>query len=110
MLWSLTPELLDRCGADGSAPFVAAGFKLDGFAMMRGDHSIGRVAMDAIPSRHACASAIPESETERLVEERLAAQGIAVQGQGSRRGRSGPQPSVGPPALRALRAGRLLIA
>ena len=39
VLWSRTLELLDRGGSGGSAPFVAAGFKV-----RRGQHRRGRTA------------------------------------------------------------------
>ena len=79
VLWSRTLELLDRGGANGSAPFVDAGFKLDGVTFVAGTNVVGRVAMDAIPSPHAYALTIPQSDTERLLEERLAAQGVMVE-------------------------------
>ncbi|WP_313902097.1 FAD-dependent monooxygenase [Methylobacterium sp. E-046] len=79
VLWSRTLELLDRGGAQGATPFVDAGFKVEGVTFVAGSDVVGRVAMDAIPSVHAYALAIPQSETERLLEERLAAQGITVE-------------------------------
>ena len=79
VIWSRTLELLDRGGAGGSAPFVDAGFKVDGVAFVAGLKAVGRVAMDAIPSPHAYALTIPQSDTERLLEERLAAQGVTVE-------------------------------
>ncbi|MDP4023996.1 FAD-dependent monooxygenase [Methylobacterium sp. NEAU 140] len=78
VLWSRTLELLDRGSARGAAPFVEAGFKVKGVTFVAGGDVVGRVAMDGIPSVHAYALAIPQSETERLLEERLAEQGVAV--------------------------------
>ncbi|MBE7186083.1 MAG: FAD-dependent monooxygenase [Methylobacterium mesophilicum] len=79
VLWSRTLELLDRGGTRGVAPFVEAGFKLEGVTFMTGDQTVGRVAMDHIPSVHAYALALAQFDTERLLEERLAEQGVSVE-------------------------------
>ena len=79
VLWSRTLELLDRGGANGATPFVDAGFKVDGVAFIAGKKDVGRVTLDGIPSPHAYALTIPQSDTERLLEERLASQGITVE-------------------------------
>ncbi|WP_246102120.1 FAD-dependent monooxygenase [Methylobacterium terricola] len=79
VLWSRTLELLDRGAAGGAAPFVAAGFRIAGVSVLAGETVVGRVTMDAVPSAHAYALALPQSETERLLEERLAGQGVAVE-------------------------------
>jgi 2-polyprenyl-6-methoxyphenol hydroxylase-like FAD-dependent oxidoreductase len=79
VLWSRTLELLDRGGLDGAIPFVAAGFKVNGIMFMTGDKVVGRVEMDDVPSAHNYALTIPQSETERLLEERLAGQGVTVE-------------------------------
>ncbi|MDR5835954.1 FAD-dependent monooxygenase [Caballeronia sp. LZ034LL] len=78
VLWSRTLELLDR-GVGGAAPFVDAGFKLEGVTFIANDRVVGRVAMDSIPSLHNYALALPQSETERLLEERLVKQGVRVE-------------------------------
>lgn len=78
VLWSRTLELLDR-GTGGAAPFVDAGFRIEGVTFMAHDKVVGRVAMDAIPSTHNYALALAQSETERLLEERLAAQSVMVE-------------------------------
>ena len=79
VLWSRTLELLDRGGHAGAAPFVTAGFKVEGIMFMTGDKVVGRVAMAGVPSVHNYALTIPQSETERLLEERLEHQGITVE-------------------------------
>src|SRR5918998_2744405 len=78
VLWSRTLELLDR-GGGGSAPFVAAGFKAEAVNIVAGDRAIGRVGMGGVRSPHPYALMLPQSETERLLEERLAGQGVAVE-------------------------------
>jgi 2-polyprenyl-6-methoxyphenol hydroxylase-like FAD-dependent oxidoreductase len=74
VLWSRTLELLDR-GGGGSAPFVAAGFKAEAVNIVAGDRAIGRVGMGGVRSPHPYALMLPQSETERLLPERLAGQG-----------------------------------
>ena len=58
---------------------MAAGFKLEGVTFLAGDAVLGHVSMRSIPSAYNYALTIPQSETERLLEERLAGQGIAVE-------------------------------
>ncbi len=77
VLWSRTLELLDR--GMGAAPFVDAGFKVGGVTIVAGDKVVGRVAMDGVPSAYAFVLMIPQSETERLLEERLGEQGVTVE-------------------------------
>jgi 2-polyprenyl-6-methoxyphenol hydroxylase-like FAD-dependent oxidoreductase len=77
VLWSRTLELLERGG--GSAPFVEAGFKAVAVNFVAGDKVIGRVTMDAVRSPHPYGLMLPQSETERLLEERLDAQGVQVE-------------------------------
>ena len=77
VLWSRTLELLDRGG--GSAPFVDAGFKAEAVNFIAGDKVIGRVAMDGVQSPHPYGLMLPQSETERLLEERLRDLGVAVE-------------------------------
>ena len=77
VLWSRTLELLDR--GIGAAPFVDARFKVGGVTIVAGDKVVGRVAMDGVPSAYAFVLMIPQSETERLLEERLGEQGVTVE-------------------------------
>jgi 2-polyprenyl-6-methoxyphenol hydroxylase-like FAD-dependent oxidoreductase len=77
VLWSRTLELLDRGG--GSAPFVEAGFKAEAVNFVAGDKVIGRVAMDSVQSPYPYGLMLPQSDTERLLEQRLGEQGITVE-------------------------------
>jgi len=80
VLWSRTLELLERGG--GSAPFVDAGFKMHAVNVVAGDgRPMGRVSMDAIPSPYPYALMLPQSDTERLLEERLERFGVRVERQ-----------------------------
>jgi 2-polyprenyl-6-methoxyphenol hydroxylase-like FAD-dependent oxidoreductase len=79
VIWSRTLELLDRGG--GAAPFVDAGFKADSVNIIAGDKVIGRVSMESAQSPYPYGLMLPQSETERLLEERLAGLGVSVERQ-----------------------------
>jgi 2-polyprenyl-6-methoxyphenol hydroxylase-like FAD-dependent oxidoreductase len=77
VLWSRTLELLDRSG--GSAAFVEAGFKVDAVNFIAGEGKlVGRVSVASVQSPHPYALMLPQSETERLLEERLHELGVTV--------------------------------
>jgi 2-polyprenyl-6-methoxyphenol hydroxylase-like FAD-dependent oxidoreductase len=71
VIWSRTLELLDR-GDRGSAPFVEAGFKVNGAV-------VGHVKMDSVASPYPYALMLPQSDTELLLEERLLRRGVSVE-------------------------------
>jgi 2-polyprenyl-6-methoxyphenol hydroxylase-like FAD-dependent oxidoreductase len=77
VLWSRTLELLARSG-DASA-FVDAGFKAEAVNIIAGDQSIGRVEMGGIDTPFPFGLMLPQSETERLLEDRLSGFGIDVE-------------------------------
>ncbi|HTA22382.1 MAG TPA: FAD-dependent monooxygenase [Terriglobales bacterium] len=78
VLWSRTLELLDR-GPGGSAPFIQAGFKALAVNFVANDGKfMGHVAMDSVKSPYPYGLMLPQSETERLLEERLAGLGVTV--------------------------------
>src|SRR6202789_367589 len=79
VLWSRTLELLDR-GDSGAAPFVEAGFKVHGVDIVSADRRVvGHVKMDSVPSPYNYALMLPQSDTERLLEERLQRLGVSVE-------------------------------
>jgi 2-polyprenyl-6-methoxyphenol hydroxylase-like FAD-dependent oxidoreductase len=78
VLWSRTLELLDR-QLGGSAPFSEAGFKVGAVSFLSGDKLIGRASMESVASPYPYVLMIPQSETERILEERLQALGINVE-------------------------------
>jgi 2-polyprenyl-6-methoxyphenol hydroxylase-like FAD-dependent oxidoreductase len=79
VLWARTVELLDR-GERGAAPFVEAGFKVGAVNIIApGGHLVGHVKMDAVPSPFNYALMLPQSDTERLLEERLQRLGVSVE-------------------------------
>jgi 2-polyprenyl-6-methoxyphenol hydroxylase-like FAD-dependent oxidoreductase len=77
VLWSRTLELLDRGG--GSGPFVDAGFKAEAVNFIAGDKVIGRVSMEGVQTPYPYGLMLPQSETERLLEERLRDLGVEVE-------------------------------
>jgi 2-polyprenyl-6-methoxyphenol hydroxylase-like FAD-dependent oxidoreductase len=79
VVWSRTLELLDRGG--GSGPFVNAGFKTGAVNFIAGEKVIGRVSMEGVQSPYPYGLMLPQSETERLLEERLGGVGVTVERQ-----------------------------
>ena len=59
--------------------FLAAGMQVQGARISRGSDLIGDVTFDGVKSRYPSALMIPQSETERLLEERLEEYGIKVE-------------------------------
>src|ERR1700761_4582199 len=77
VLWSRTLELLDRGG--GAAPFEAAGFKAVAVNFIAEQKVIGHLSLTDVKSPYPYALMIPQSDTERLLEEQLAGLGVAVE-------------------------------
>ena len=82
VLWSRTLELLNR-GPKGAAPFIEAGFKASAVNLLAADGQLmGHVSMDSVKSPYPYGLMLPQSETERLLEERL--QGLGGSGNSPR--------------------------
>ena len=79
VLWSRTLELLDR-GA-GSEAFIAAGQKVDAANIIAGDKLIAHVSLTGVKCRYPYGLMLPQSETERLLEDYLTHLGINVERQ-----------------------------
>jgi 2-polyprenyl-6-methoxyphenol hydroxylase-like FAD-dependent oxidoreductase len=79
VLWSRTLELLDRAGC--SEAFVSAGLKVNAANIIAGGKVLGHVSFAGIMSPHAYALGIPQSDTERLLEEHLGKLGVRVERQ-----------------------------
>ena len=77
VLWSRTLELMDR--GIGTSRFLETGFKVNAVNLISGAAVIGHVDMSLVDSPYPFALMIPQSETERLLEERLAELGIVVE-------------------------------
>jgi 2-polyprenyl-6-methoxyphenol hydroxylase-like FAD-dependent oxidoreductase len=79
VLWSRTLELLDRAGCtDG---FVAAGNKVDAANIIANKTVIGHINISDVESPHPYALMLPQSDTERLLEEHLGRLGVDTQRQ-----------------------------
>jgi 2-polyprenyl-6-methoxyphenol hydroxylase-like FAD-dependent oxidoreductase len=77
VLWSRSLELFDDAGY--LDPFLPAGFEVRGAQISNGKDIIGRVTFDSTDSRYAYALMIPQSETERILDERLIQHGVTVE-------------------------------
>lgn len=77
VLWSRTLELFDQAGY--VADFLSAGMPGHGAVISNGKETIARIELDGIESRYPYALMIPQSETERILEERLERQGMKVE-------------------------------
>jgi 2-polyprenyl-6-methoxyphenol hydroxylase-like FAD-dependent oxidoreductase len=77
VLWSRTLELLDRAGC--SQALVDAGGKVSGVNIVEGSTQIAHLVLDRVVTPHAYALMLPQSETERLLDEHLNANGIQVE-------------------------------
>ena len=77
VLWSRTLELLDRAGC--TEPFIAAGHKVLAANIVTGKKVIGHVSFETVQSPYPYALMLPQSDTERLLEEHLNRQGVEVE-------------------------------
>ena len=77
VLWSRTLELFDDAGY--AQDFLSAGMLAHGAQISTGKQVVAKVSLDLIDSRFAYALMIAQSETERVLEERLAACGVTVE-------------------------------
>ena len=79
VVWSRTLELLDRAAV--SDMFIAAGRKVDGANIIARGKVIGHISMSTVNSPYPFALMLPQSDTERLLEEQLERQGVQVERQ-----------------------------
>src|SRR5712675_758997 len=79
VLWSRTMELIDRMGCDAS--FVGAGLKVTGTNIIAGGPQIAHIRLDTVETPHPYALMLPQSETERLMEQHLNSRGVKVERQ-----------------------------
>ena len=79
VIWSRSLELIDRmsCGAS----FVEAGLKATASNIIAGGRQIGHIRLDRAQTPHPYALMLPQSETERLMEQHLNACGVQVERQ-----------------------------
>jgi 2-polyprenyl-6-methoxyphenol hydroxylase-like FAD-dependent oxidoreductase len=77
VLWSRSLELIERMGCVDR--FLAAGVPAHGARISNGSKLIGEITFDEVKSRYPFALMIPQSETERLLEEKLEGFGTKVE-------------------------------
>ena len=79
VLWARTLELIDRMGAGCTQRFIEAGLKVQGVNIFSGREEIARVEMTDIDSPYNFVLMIPQSDTERLLEEHIATLGLKAE-------------------------------
>ena len=79
VLWSRTLEMLERCGV--SARLVHAGYQVGTVAISADKEPVGHLPMDGLPSSYRFALMLPQSDTERILEEHLNGLGVQVERQ-----------------------------
>ena len=79
VVWSRTLELLDR-GPGGAAFFIEAGMKADTVNFVAADGELmGQIKMNTVNSPYPYGLMLPQSETERLLDERLDSLGVTIE-------------------------------
>jgi 2-polyprenyl-6-methoxyphenol hydroxylase-like FAD-dependent oxidoreductase len=81
VLWPRTLELLDRKGSELAERFVSNGLKVKTARIVSGKEDIGHIDLTSIDSPYNFALMIPQSDTERLLEEHIATRGLKVERQ-----------------------------
>ena len=80
-VWARTLELLDRMGAGVSQRFIDAGLKAECTNIFAGGEQIAHVDLSTVDTPYKFLLLIQQSETERILEEHLAALGTKVERQ-----------------------------
>ena len=77
VIWSRTLELMDSAGA--SAALLAAGRTCNAANLMSGAKILAHIVFDGVSSPHPYGLMIPQSETERVLDEHLQSFGVHVE-------------------------------
>ena len=77
VIWSRTLELADRMGC--GAALLNAGVRVTKVNIVDGSKQIAHIALDGVSTPHPYALVLPQSETERLLEEHLNGLGVQVE-------------------------------
>jgi 2-polyprenyl-6-methoxyphenol hydroxylase-like FAD-dependent oxidoreductase len=77
VLWSRTLEMFDRAAC--AEMFIATGRKVDAANIIAGGKVLGRVSLGGVNSPYPYALMLPQSDTERLLEEHLGSIGVTVE-------------------------------
>jgi 2-polyprenyl-6-methoxyphenol hydroxylase-like FAD-dependent oxidoreductase len=79
VVWSRTLELMDRTGC--SELFVEAGVKVTAARIIAGTREVAHLRLDKMDTPHSYALMLPQSETERLLEQQLNGFGVQLERQ-----------------------------
>jgi 2-polyprenyl-6-methoxyphenol hydroxylase-like FAD-dependent oxidoreductase len=79
VLWSRSLELIDRMGCGLS--FVTAGLKVTAANIFARGSQVAHISLDTLATPHPYALMLPQSETERLMEQHLNGCGVQVERQ-----------------------------
>lgn len=77
VIWSRTLELMDRMGCTSS--FVTAGFKATAANITAGDKQVAHITLGGVATPYPYALMIPQSDTERLMEQHLNSVGVTLE-------------------------------
>jgi 2-polyprenyl-6-methoxyphenol hydroxylase-like FAD-dependent oxidoreductase len=77
VLWSRTLELMDRM--DCTAPFLTTGRKATTVNVTAGKEPIAEIKVDGVTTPHPYALMIPQSDTERLMEDFVSSLGVKIE-------------------------------
>jgi 2-polyprenyl-6-methoxyphenol hydroxylase-like FAD-dependent oxidoreductase len=77
VIWSRTLELMDRTGC--SKALIDAGRKISAASIVDGDKQIARITLGGVDTPHPFALMLPQSETERVLEEHVNNGGLPVE-------------------------------
>jgi 2-polyprenyl-6-methoxyphenol hydroxylase-like FAD-dependent oxidoreductase len=81
VLWARTLELMDRMAPGGADRFIQAGLKAGSVNILSGNEEIAHLDMTQVDSGYKFVLMIPQSETERLLEEHLVTFGVKAERQ-----------------------------
>jgi 2-polyprenyl-6-methoxyphenol hydroxylase-like FAD-dependent oxidoreductase len=81
VLWARTLELINRMSPNCADRFIEAGLKTELVNILSGSEHIGHADMKEVDSKYKFVVMIPQSDTERLLEEHLAAFNIKAERQ-----------------------------
>ena len=81
VLWARTLELMDRMAPGCTERFIAAGLKVENANIFSGEEKIAHVDLGSVDSPYKFVLMIPQSETERLLEEQLDVFGVKTERQ-----------------------------
>ncbi len=76
VIWPRTLEVLERSGV--SQALIEAGYKVDAVTISADKRPVGHLTMEELPSAYRFALMIPQSDTERILDEHLNSLGVRV--------------------------------